>query len=174
MSLSYSFIDTLKLLSQAFKYDIFIAIILSSIILTIILIINKDRKIINYIVAFINIVLIIDISYYYLNSILTFKFSNPINNIYFYFFNNIIYLIIMTIFTFKSKKNINFVFYGLSLINILFSLFMTYYLSNVTLVVIGNIYPMIKFGNIIYIVYYVYIFIRLIKKYVIVRRNLKS
>ena len=166
MSLNYSFVDTLKLLLNSFNYDIFISIIISCIILTIIFIINSEKKIVKYIIIIINLILVFSIFYYYLSDILAFKFNNPINNIYFYFFNSILYLIIMNIFTFCSrKKYINFVFYGISLINILFSLFMTHYLNNITLIVIGNVYPMIKFGNIIYIIYYVFIASYIIDKY---------
>ena len=166
MSFNYSIIDAFKLLSISFKYNIFIAIIISSIIFTIILIINKDRKFKNYIISIINVVLISIIIYYYFNDIISFNFSNPINNIYFYFFNSVIYLVVMSIFTFIFNKSINFIFYLVSLINILFSLFMTNYLGNNTLIVMGNIIPMIKFGNIIYIVYYVYVQVCLIKKHI--------
>ena len=163
MSLNYNFIETLKLLLKSFKYEVMIAIIISSIILTIMLILNRDNKKTKYIVSTINFVLIIIISIYYIKDIIKFNFTNPINNIYFYFFNSIIYLILMCTITFKTKyKKTNYIIYGLSLINLLFSLFMTHYLSNSTLIVIGNIYPMIKFGNIIYIVYYIMLCIKFI------------
>lgn len=156
MNLNYNIIDTFNLLLNAFKYNIFISIIISSIILVIILMINKDNKIFNYIVLGINMVLIILIGYYYIKSIITFKFNNPINNMYFYFFNSIIYLIIMTILNFKTRyKKVNYIFYGLILINLLYALFMTHYLNNIELIVIGNIFPMIKLGNIIYFIYYI-------------------
>lgn len=161
MSLNYNFVDTLKLLLESFNYDIFIAIIISSIIFTILLIINREKKL-KYIISIINIILIIIISILYLKNILTLKFTNPINNIYFYFFNTIIYLIILIIK--KNYKIIDLIFYGLSMINILFSIFMTYYLNNIDLIVIGNIFPMIKFGNIIYIVYYILMIFRYIVK----------
>ena len=112
MSLNYSFIDTLDLLFKSLKYEVMIAIIISTVILTILLILNKDNKKTNYIVATINLVLIIIISIYYLKDIIKFNFSNPINNIYFYFFNTIIYLIIMSIVSFKTKyKKINYIIY---------------------------------------------------------------
>ena len=162
MSLDYNIIDTLKLLKYIFKYNIFYSIIISSILLVIILILNKNKKINNYIVLGINIILIGLICYYYIDDIFTLKFNNPINNIYFYFFNSIIYLIIMFIINLKTKyKKINYIFYQIILINILFSLFMTNYLNNVTLIVIGNIFPMIKFGNIIYFIYYILLLINL-------------
>ena len=163
MSLNYNFIETLKLLLKSLKYEVMIASIISSIILVMMLILNRDNKKTKYIVCTINFVLIIIISIYYIKDIISFNFKNPINNIYFYFFNSIIYLILMCVITFKTKyKKTNYIIYGLSLINLLFSLFMTHYLSNSTLVVIGNIYPMIKFGNIIYIVYYIMLCIKFI------------
>lgn len=164
MSLNYNIIETFKLLKNCFNYEIFIAIIISSMLFTILLIINKDRKIINYIVLILNIVLILIISCYYIKDIIQFNFSNPINNIYFYFFNTIIYLIVMSIFNFKTKyKKVNYIIYGLCLVNILFAIFMTHYLNNNTLIVIGNIFPMIKFGNIIYIIYCIFIIVNSVK-----------
>ena len=169
MSLNYNIIETVKLFKNAFKYNMFYSIILSSILLVIILIINKDKKIINYIILGLNIILITLINYYYISSILTFKFSNPINNMYFYFFNCIIYLIVMTILNFKTKhKKLNYVFYGFVLINLLYSLFMTHYLGNIELIIIGNIFPMIKIGNIIYFIYYI-LMISMGIKYIISR-----
>lgn len=165
MSLNYNFIETLKLLLDSLKYGVMIAIIISMIIFVILLIIHKENKKTNYIVSIINSLLIIIISIYYIKDIIKFNFSNPINNIYFYFFNTIIYLTIMGIVSFKIKyKKTNYIIYGLSLTFILFSLFMTHYLSNTTLIVIGNIYPMIKFGNIIYIVYYIFLLLCLGRK----------
>lgn len=160
MSLKYGFIDTLKLLLLSCRYKIFFSIIISSIIFSIILYINKNRKITKYLILTINILLIILISHFYINDILTFQYNNPINNIYFYFANTIIYLIVLSIK--KEYKLIDFIFYGLSLINILFSLFMTNYLHNITAIVIANIFPMIKFGNIIYIIYYVVLLAKLL------------
>lgn len=158
MSLNYNIIDALKLLFNVFKYNIFYFIVVSSILLVIILVINKNKKISNYIILCINILLITLILYYYSQSILAFKFNSPINNMYFYFFNSIIYLVIMIILNFNNKfKIINYIFYGLVLINLLYSLFMTHYLNNINLIVIANIFPMIKFGNIIYFVYYMFV-----------------
>ena len=164
MSLNYNIIETFKLLLKSFKYDIFIALIIGMIILVILFILNKNNKKINYLIYSINLILIVIISIYYIKDIISFKFSNPINNIYFYFFNSIIYLIIMSIVLNNKYKKINYIIYGLSLINLLFALFMTHYLNNQTLIVIGNIFPMIKFGNIIYIIYYIFLIVICIKK----------
>lgn len=161
MSLNYNIIETFKLFSLVFKYNVFYSILFSSIILNIIFILNKDKKMIRYLILILNILLLVSISYFYIGNIIKFKFVNPINNIYFYFFNTIIYLIIFGI---KNKyKLYDFIFYTISLVNILFSLFMTHYLNNNTIIVIGNIFPMIKFGNIIYIIYYISLIIKLIR-----------
>ena len=164
MSLNYNIIETFKLLLKSFKYDILIALIIGMIILVTLLILNKHNKKINYLIYSINLILIVIISIYYMKDIISFKFSNPINNIYFYFFNSIIYLIIMGIVLNSKYKKINYIIYGISLINLLFSVFMTHYLSNQTLIVIGNLFPMIKFGNIIYFLYYIFLIIICIKK----------
>lgn len=170
MSLNYNIMETFKLLLNAFKYDVFIAIIISIGILVTLLILNKNNKKINYLVYSINLTLIIIISIYYIKDIISFKFSNPINNIYFYFFSSIVYLIIMSIVLNNKYRNINYVIYGISLINLLFALFMTHYLSNQTLIVIANIFPMIKFGNIIYILYYIFLVAIYIKRVFLTNR----
>lgn len=160
MSLNYNLKETLNLLLKSLKYNIMIAIIISMFIFVILLILHKDNKKTNYIVSIINLILMLIISIYYIKDIIKFNFSNPLNNIYFYFFSSIIYLIISSIISFKLKyKKTNYIIYGIVLINLLFSLFMTHYLNNNTFIVIGNIYPMIKFGNIIYIAYYIFLLI---------------
>ena len=164
MSINYSFLETLNMLKNTFKYGIMISLIISSIIFITLLILNKDNKKIKYVIYFINIILICLICYYYLKGIITFNFNNPINNIYFYFFNSIIYLIIMSLVNSKIKyKKINYILYGLILIGLLFALFMTHSLNNVTLIVLLNIYPIIKFGNIIYVIYYLFVIFNLFK-----------
>ena len=146
MSLDYNIIESLKLLLVSYKYNVMISINIASIILFIIFMLNKNKNINKYIISTINILLIIIIGYYYIKDIL--------------------FLVIIGIRTIRNKvKILDYLVYNLSLINILFSLFMTYYLSNITLIVIGNIFPMIKFGNIIYIFYYIYILIRFLYRF---------
>lgn len=164
MSLNYGIVDTLKLTFISFRYDAFIAIIISCLLLLFLLIINRKSKIINYILTILNILITIIILRYYLFDILSFKFSNFLNNMYFYFFNSVIYLIVFIVVLFRKKcKIIDFIFYILILINLIYSLFMTYYLKNVNIIVIGNIFPMIKFGNILCTLYYILIVLRRLK-----------
>ena len=157
MSLNYGILKTLKMLAQAFQYDIFKAIIVS-VLIFVILIIKSNNKIYKYIITLINIIILILINYYYYSGFKSFKFSNPINNIYFYFFNTCIFLILYTVqIYFKKNIKIYIIIYGIILINISFSLFMTHYLNNTLILVIGNIYPMIKIGNIAIILYYIFL-----------------
>lgn len=162
MSLNYNIIDTLKLLLQLYKYDIFISIIISSILFIIILYINRSKKMQKYVCLLLNIVLIITIMCYYIGSILKLEFTGIINNMYIYFLNSIIYLIIVSIINLKNNfKKYDYIFYCISLINIVFSLFMTSYLKNIDILVLGNIFPIIKFGNVIYFSYYI---IKIVRK----------
>jgi len=156
MSLNYGFFETLRLFLQAMQYNIFRAIIASVIIFVAIIIKYNKEKIYKIIITLINVLIVILINYYYFKSIIKFNFNNPISNIYFYFFNTLIYLILYTTLLYKLKyKMIYVIIHGVVLINILFSLFMTYYLNNSEIIVIGNIYPMIVIGNITVIIYYV-------------------
>lgn len=165
MSLNYDFLETIKLFLGTLRYEVMIAIMISIIILVVLLILNKDNKKTNYVVSSINLVLIIIILLYYVKDIFKFDFSNPINNICFYFLNSILYLIFMSITSFRTKyKKTNFIIYGIVLINLLFSFFMTKYLNNNTLLVLFNIYPMIKFGNIIYIDFYILLCLEYVNK----------
>ena len=162
MSLNYNIIETIKLLNLCIKNNMFISIVISVILLEALFFINKDKLILKYVILVLNISLVILILLYYLKDILTFNFSNPINNIYFYFLNSIIFLIILTILLFKTNYiKINYIFYGLSLIGITYSLFITHYFNNTTLIIIGNIFPIIKFGNMLYIAYYLFLIIKL-------------
>ena len=146
-----------SLITSIIEYKVYIFIIISSIIL-LILLINKS-KIIKYIVLGINIVVSMLILLNYNIHLFNINiFNHFIHNIYFYFLNSIIFMIINTIVMFKDRYyKTNSVFYIIHLIFILFSLFMTYYLSNNHYLVLFNIYPEIVLGNIIYIVYYIFI-----------------
>ena len=72
-----------------------IGIILCSIVLCILFIYNK--KLSKYLIIIINLILVFLIGKYYISDIISFKFSNPINNMYFYFFNSFIFIVVITI-----------------------------------------------------------------------------
>ena len=161
MSTSMNIKDTITLFFNCLEYNIYRVFIFLGIVCIYIIINKKDKKIIKYILSIVNIILIILICLYYIKDIISFNFNNPFYNIYFYFFSSIIYLIIFTITLYKLKyKNIYYVLYIIIIVNILFSLFMTNYLNNNKLLILGNIYPMIIINNTLYVIYYVLLTIR--------------
>ena len=153
MSINYGLKKTFSLLLDSLHYNVMISIIISSIILLIICLLNK--RISKYIILSINVILLILILKYYIVDILKFDFINPINNIDFYFFNSIIFIIIISLKSIFNRLNkCDYIFNSIFLIFIGFSLFMTHYLHNLSYIIIFNIYPMIKLGNILMIIYY--------------------
>lgn len=144
------------LLESIVNYKVFLMIIISSIIFIFIYLLNKNNKLFDMIVAIFNTFLIFIIIAFYKDNLFNLSILKHFNhNMYFYFFNTIIYLFIISFNLYKSiYKKINIIFYGISLIFILFSLFMTYYLTNNHLLILGNIYPSIVIGNFIYFIYY--------------------
>ena len=148
-----------------------ISIIVSSIALFIICILNE--KVSKYIIITINVLLLFLIGKYYIKDIFSFEFSNPLNNMYFYFFNSVIFMIIFSIEAILNKLDkYDYIFNSLFLIFISFSIFMTHYLVNIPDIVIYNIYPMIKFGNILILVYYLTILTK-IGYHVIIKKTSK-
>lgn len=165
MSLDYSFFKTITLLWNSIcDYSVMKFIILCSIIFFIILHINSRNKKLAIVLSIINIILIYIIFYFYHNSLFSIQIlNNFMHNIYFYFINSVLYLIIFSITYYKIKnKLVSNIIYCLILILLLFSLFMTYYVHNIPLITIGNIYPMIVIGNYLYFIYYSYIIIKTI------------
>ena len=153
MSLNYNIIDTLKMFIDCMRYNAMISIIISSIILCVLCILNK--KFGKYLILVINVIILFLIGKYYIKEILSFNYSNPINNLYFYLFNSIIFIIVFSIETvFNSLDNYDYIFNSVFYIFISFTLFMTNYLNNITLIVLYNTFPMIKFGNILMLIYY--------------------
>ena len=167
MYLNYSISHLFSLfIRNLSKYTIYPFIIISSMILLFILIYNKD-KYSKYIIIILDIILSfgIIVNYKYnLFSINTFKFFY--HNIYFYFFNSLVFMIINIIYILKNKYlKTNIVFYIIQLIFLSFSLFMTYYLKNAHLLIIGNIYSEIVIGNYVYFIYYIFVIITFSHKF---------
>lgn len=157
MYLDYSVSKLFYLLIESIiNYKVFLMIILSSIIFVFIYLINKNNKLFDMLVAIFNVFLIFIIIMFYKDNLFNISiFDHFTHNMYFYFFNTIIYLIIISFNLYKNiYKKINIIFYGISLIFILFSLFMSHYLNNNHLLILGNIYPSIIIGNFIYFIYY--------------------
>ncbi len=171
MSINLNLSRTFSLLLDSLKYNVMISIIVSSIALFIICILNE--KVSKYIIITINVLLLFLIGKYYIKDIFSFEFSNPLNNMYFYFFNSVIFMIIFSIEAILNKLDkYDYIFNSLFLIFISFSIFMTHYLVNIPDIVIYNIYPMIKFGNILILVYYLTILTK-IGYHVIIKKTSK-
>lgn len=155
----------MSLLINSFtNYFIFRILIVCAIILCVLLMINKKYQ--KYIISIISLILIILIVYYYHKTLIGKEaFKYIMHNIRFYFLNSIIFLVTISISSwFMIKKRIINIIYCLSFIFLSFSLFMTHYVHNIELITVGNIYPMIVYGNYLYLIFYVYLIILLIKK----------
>lgn len=154
MSINYNLSKTFSLFLDNLKYNVMISIIISSIILFLICLFNKKMG--KYLIIIINCVVLFLICKYYSKDIIKFEFENPFNNIYFYMFNSIVFITLISIKSILNKLTIyDYIFNSIFLIFISFALFMTHYLSNITYLIIFNIYPSIKFGNALMIAYYI-------------------
>ena len=130
--------------------------------------INIENKNANFIFYGLNITLIVIIAFTYglkiLDNIDSFFNVDLYKNVYFYLANMVISLLLITS-IYKSKcidkrvKYIIMVFYYLTIVNLLFMLYISNYLQNVMLYVIGNTYPMVYFGNIVSFILYGIIFL---------------
>lgn len=165
MYLNYNILKTLRLFLDCFiDHSMMWIILVCSIIIGFIIFINKNSKIINYIILVINMLLNLLIIYYYHNYLIcneTFMYFT--HNIYFYFLNSIIYLIVISIYLWNNKSLI-LIHYLICFVFISYSLFMTLYLNNIHWIILGNIYPMIVLGNYLYFLFYGYLIIKYIKK----------
>ena len=131
-----------------------------------------NNQMIKYIITGISMCLISLIIYYYHSSLISLKtFHFITHNIRFYFLNSILYigLISFSYYKIKPKLILN-IIYCISFVLLSFSLFMTHYVHNIEIITLGNIYPMIVYGNYIYFLFYAY-FLMLIIVYLLVKRK---
>lgn len=171
MSINYGLGKTFSLLLDSLHYNAMISIIISSIVLFIICIFNE--KVGKYLVIIINIIVLFLIGKYYIGDIIKFDFIDPLNNIYFYFLNSIIFILLFSVQALSNKLDKDdYAFNSIFLIFIAFSLFMTHYLNNRAYIVIFNIYPMIKFGNMLILIYYI-AFLTKLGYHVIIKKTSK-
>ena len=162
MYLNYSISKLfLLLIKNIFHYKIYIFIVISALILMLILLFNK--KLAKYIILGIDIILSFIIVIKYGSNLL--RISNLkyfYHNMYFYFFNSIIFMIINLIMILKNKLfRLNIIFFSISFIFLTFCLFMTYYLYNTHILLLGNIYSEYVIGNYLYFIYYIIVFINI-------------
>lgn len=156
MYLNYSIAKLFSLLIRnIIHYKIYIFIIISSLVLMFTLLFNK--KLAKYVILGIDIILSFIIVVKYGNNLLRISnFKYFYHNMYFYFFNSIIFMIINLIMIFKNKLlNTSIIFFSISFIFLAFCLFMTYYLYNTHILLLGNIYSEYVIGNYLYFIYYI-------------------
>ena len=159
--INYNVGKTFSLLLDQFKMSSFLSILISCVLYGFILYLNREKKITKYIFVSLNVLCILFIVCFYFSEILNFKYSHPFKNMYVYFLNLIIYLLIISI---LNKKIINgkieLTLYIFSLIGIIYSIYVTIHLKYVNIIIIGNIFPEIFFGNILILINYIYIIIK--------------
>lgn len=145
------------LITNIANYQVYIFIIISAILLLLVLLFNRIWA--KYIVLSLDVIIsFIIVSKYGANLIRFTNFKYFYHNMYFYFLNSIIFMIINLIIIFKNKLfKTSIITYCISFIFLSFSLFMTYYLYNTHILILGNIYAEYTLGNYIYFVYYIII-----------------
>lgn len=151
------------LLDSIINYKIFI-FLLVSVVLYIILYLLNNNKFKMFCILVNTFISIIIICFYHSNLFNLEIFKHFNHNMYFYYLNSIVYLNLINVLSYKNELNMfNLIIYGFSLILLLFALFMTKYLNNVDIIVLGNIYPSIVIGNTIYSISYIILIIKKIK-----------
>lgn len=165
MYLNYDLNKLISLLLTHFNYPIYIVLIIVSFILACLFIYSKF-SVVKGLVFLINIFLIILIcKYYHFHLISLDNLHYFFHNMYFYLFNSIIFLVLNFLFLIYGKyKKIYIIFYCINIIFLGFSLFMTHYLYNNHLVILGNIYPEIVLGNTTYLLFYLFIIMTFVNK----------
>ncbi len=165
MYLNYSIGKTFSLLLDTLSHFMMWIIIISVFILSIILYVNKDNSKVKYLLYVINLLLIGLIVYFYHNNLLSnLTFKHITHNLYFYFLNIICYLIFFSIYIYKNVNKYIIIHYLIQLIFLIYALFMTSYVYNIHLIVIGNIYPMIVYGNYLCFIFYLWMIYKCLRK----------
>ncbi len=150
------------------RYNIFPFIVVSILVLGILIIINRDNRKADIIFTIINLILIIMLIFIYgkdtITNLDTFVKGNISHNMYFYFFNTFISIILCDRFLTTSRTDNSIkisitIWYVLLIINWLFTLYIAHSISFHSILIIGNIYPMVLIGNIISILLYIFIII---------------
>ena len=160
----YSFMDAINLYAKmSAQYLTFPIFLVMGIILTALVAFNIDNKNGNFVFNGLCIVLTGVIIYTkgldIVNN-LDIVFNSFIKNTYFYFINTIVsFIVVNRIINSKrvgnTYKYISLIFYCLIIVNLMFNIYVTNYLSNIEIMVAINTYPMVLLGNIISILLYV-------------------
>ena len=169
---NYSIANAIELYTKmANNYTTFAVFALVCLIFVGILVFNVENKNTYFLFYALNLILVGIILWTHginiVNNIDSFLTVNLYKNVYFYLANTVLSLIIITRVLSsnrkpKSLKYLIFLFYYLILTNLLFMLYISNYLQNIMLLVIGNTYPMVYFGNILSFIMYIILIIYLL------------
>ena len=152
-----NFNEMFKQLIDHLHYNSYIAILVSIILLFLLWFYN--RKIINYILVVLNVALVGEILIRS-NIVLKNVFDHFLYNYYFYQINIIIFLALATILYWKNKATVvSNIIYFLSLLCLLFIIFMQHYLTYDFLIV-SNVNVEIIVGNILCWIYYIWLVVK--------------
>ncbi len=162
---NYSISNALELYTKmANNFSTFSIFAIVCLIFITIILINIDNKNTNFLYYALNLILIGIIIWTHglniINNLDSFLNINLYKNIYFYLANMVLSLIIITkvLSSNRNPKELKYIicfFYYLLLTNLLFMLYISNYLKNIMLFVIGNTYPMVYFGNILAFIMYI-------------------
>ena len=164
----YSFMDALNLYAKmSAQYLTFPIFVVMGILLVLIIAFNMDNKNGNFIFIGLNIALTGVIIYSKgldLVEHADILFNSFIKNSYFYFVNTVISFIVVSRIIHskritKTFKNVSLGFYLLIIVNLMFTIYISNYLSNIDIMVAINTYPMVYFGNIISFGLYIALFL---------------
>ena len=162
--LDYTFTDALgSYVTMASSYKTFPIFAIAGLVFVLLIAFNIENKNANFIFYGLNIILLGIIAYSngmdILNNIDILLDGNIFKNMYFYLLNAFVALIVVSkIYSSKrvssTYKYIVMVLYYLLIVNLFFMIYVSNYFKNIKLLVIGNVYPMVYFGNIVCFIIY--------------------
>lgn len=157
--LDYTFTEALsRYVALAFDFKTFAIFAIAGLVFVLLIAFNIENKNANVLFYGLNILLLGIIAYTNGLDIIdhfdTFLSSNIFKNMYFYLFNMFICLIVISRIYASKRVTTGFkymilVLYYFLIVNLFFMIRVSNYFNNIKLLVIGNVYPMVYFGNIV-------------------------
>lgn len=159
-----SITDFITLFLNCLEYNIYRVLIFLGLIISYLIINNKEKKITKILMTILSTFVIILIFIYYKDSILNSLLNKQMNILYVSYFISVIYLLIFSVTIYKFKyKSIYFIFYIIIIVNSLFSIFMTYYLKHNQILILSTGYPIFIINNVIIALYFSFLTIKAIR-----------
>lgn len=162
--LDYTFTDALsRYITMAFDFKTFSIFAIAGLVFVLLIAFNIENKNANFLFYGLNIILLGLIVYTngldIINHFDTLFSGNILKNMYFYLFNMFVALIVISkIYSSKrvsnSYKYMVLTLYYFLIVNLFFMIRVSNYFNNIKLLVIGNVYPMVYFGNIVCFIVY--------------------